>query len=78
MKFIQDSNWERALALCEAVLSGEASDSVLNAAKQVLMELPSHTRRQVTRCAVRRGKPSQTRSGAYHDRPALKCALARL
>lgn len=77
MKFIQDSKFAQGVSLCEAILSGNASKSVLDTAKSVLESMPPEMRKQVARSAVQSGKPSMSH-GDYHNRPSIPCALAWL
>jgi len=74
-KFIQDSGYSRAIALCEAVLSGEASKQILEAARRELSSLPAEMRKMVARQAVNSGVPGYNR-GSHHDRQHIPCALA--
>ena len=77
MNMVMDSSFSAAVSLCEAVLSGEASKQVLDAAKAALCALPFATREIAVKTAVSRGKPTFNH-GPHHDMPRIPCALGNL
>lgn len=81
MKFVQDGKWDVAVAFCQAIMSGEASKQVLDAAKKEFLMIPYQLRKGVIRSAIGKRNQEATeeqKNAIHHTRTPIRCALANL